>query len=121
MVWRVLIVGLILCSWFQMILWQVDTMIHRPNYPVGRFIWFKRFYVDGTALYCAIIILHGGGNPTTFTRIQLIHSPLSAAAVSRNHFSILCIVLFDSNPTMHGSHGSCRKGRAQRFPSIANV
>jgi hypothetical protein len=25
--------------------------------------------VDGTTLYCAIIILHGGGNPTTFARI----------------------------------------------------
>ena len=34
--------------------------------------------VDGTTLYCAIIILHGGDNPTTFEHIQLIHSPLSA-------------------------------------------
>jgi hypothetical protein len=42
--------------------------------------------VDGTTLYCAIIILHGGDNPTTFARIQLIHSPLSTATVSRNDF-----------------------------------
>jgi hypothetical protein len=33
--------------------------------------------VDGTALYCAIIILNDGDNPTTFARIQLIHFPLS--------------------------------------------
>jgi hypothetical protein len=49
--------------------------------------------VDGTALYCAIIILHGGGNPTTFARIQLIHSPLNATAVSRNDFQP-CVLYF---------------------------
>ena len=36
--------------------------------------------VDGTTLYCAIIILHGGDNPTTFARIQLIPSPLSTCS-----------------------------------------
>jgi hypothetical protein len=49
--------------------------------------------VDGTTLYCAIIILHGGGNPTTFARIRLIHSPLSAATVSRNDFQP-CVLYF---------------------------
>ena len=74
--------------------WCIDIMygmaswyiVHRLNYPVGRFIWFKRYYVDGTSMYHVIIILHGGGNPTTFARIQLIHSPLSTAAVNRSDF-----------------------------------
>jgi hypothetical protein len=33
---------------------------------------------DGTALYPVINTLHGGDNPTTFTPITLIHSPLNA-------------------------------------------
>ena len=53
--------------------------------------------VDGTALYCAIIILHGSGNPITFARIQLILSSLSAAAVSHNLFfdPVHCFVRFE--------------------------
>lgn len=49
--------------------------------------------MDGATLYYAIIILHGGGNPTTFARIQLILSPLGAAAVSCNHFRP-CVLFF---------------------------
>jgi hypothetical protein len=90
-------------------------------------IWLADSYglnvmiMDGTALYSPINTLHGSGNPTTFARIQLILASLSAAAVNHNHFSTLCIVLFGSNPTMHRSHGSSRKGRAQQAPSIADV
>jgi hypothetical protein len=77
--------------------------------------------MDGTTLYTVINTLHGGGNPTTFARMQLIPTSLSAEAVKPYRFLTLCIVLFSSNPTMHRSHGSCRKGRAQRVPSTVNV
>jgi len=49
--------------------------------------------VDGTALYCAIIILHGGGNPTTFAHIQLILASLST--VSHNHFQP-CVLYYST-------------------------
>jgi hypothetical protein len=49
--------------------------------------------VDGIALYCAFIILHGGGNPTTFAHIQLIHSPFSIAAINRSDFRP-CVLYF---------------------------
>jgi hypothetical protein len=77
--------------------------------------------MDGTTLYSVINTLHGGGNPTTFARMQLILASLSAEAVKPYRFSTLCFVLFKPNPTMHRSHGSCRKGRAQRVPSTADV
>jgi hypothetical protein len=77
--------------------------------------------MDGTTLYTVINTLHGGGNPTTFARMQLITASLSAEAVKPYRFLTLCIVLFGSNPTMHRSHGSCRKGRAQRVSSTVNV
>ena len=86
MVWHVLIVGLILCSWFQTILWRVDTLTTAQTIRLADSYGLNDIMVDGTTLYCAIIILHGGGNPTTFAHIQLIHSPLSVAVVSRNDF-----------------------------------
>jgi hypothetical protein len=67
--------------------------------------------VDGTTLYCAIIILHGGGNPTTFARIQLIHSPLSAAAVSWNDFQP-CVLYF-SVQTLLCTHAMAPVVRAE--------
>jgi hypothetical protein len=50
---------------------------------------------DGTTLYSTINTLHGGDNPTTFAHITLIHSPLSTATVSLNHFRpcvLFCLI-----------------------------
>jgi hypothetical protein len=65
--------------------------------------------------------MHGCVNPTTFTRMQLISASSSVEAVKPYRFLTLCIVLFSSNPTMYRSHGSCRKGRAQRVPSTVEI
>ena len=42
--------------------------------------------MDGTTLYTVINTLHGGGNPTTFARMQLIPASLSAEAVKPYRF-----------------------------------
>jgi hypothetical protein len=76
---------------------------------------------DGTVLYAAINALHGGGNPTTFARITLIHSTFLRLQLLSLIVLLLRFVLFKPNPTMYRSHGSCRKGRAQRVPSTADV
>jgi hypothetical protein len=46
----------------------------------------------GTPLYSVINTLLGGGNLTTFARMQLILSSLSTEAVKPYRFSTLCIV-----------------------------
>jgi hypothetical protein len=42
--------------------------------------------LDGTTLYTVINTLHGGGNPTTFARMQLIPASLSAEVVKPYRF-----------------------------------
>jgi hypothetical protein len=74
-----------------------------------------------TALYMVINTMHGGGNPTTFARMQLIPVSSSDEAIKPYRLLTLCIVSFSSNPTMYRSHGSSCKGRAQRLPSTVNV
>jgi hypothetical protein len=76
---------------------------------------------DETTLYQVINTLHGGDNPTTFARKQLILASLSTEAVKPYHFLTLCFVLFGSHPTMHRSYGSYCKGRAQWVPRTADV
>jgi hypothetical protein len=72
-------------------------------------------------LYLVINTVRGGGNPTTFARMQLIPVSSSIEAVKPYHFSTLCIVSFSLNPTMYRGHGSCRKGRAQRVPNTVDI
>ena len=42
--------------------------------------------MNGIALYTVINTLHGGDNPTTFARMQLILASLSAEAVKPYRF-----------------------------------
>jgi hypothetical protein len=65
--------------------------------------------------------MRGGGNPTTFARMQLIPVSSSDETIKPYRSLTLCIVSFSSNPTMYRSHGSCRKGRTQRVPGLADV
>jgi hypothetical protein len=77
----------------MVLVWQVDTLSTAQSVGLADSYGLNDIMVDGIALYCAIIILHGVGNPTTFARMQLIHSPLNAAAVSHNEFQP-CVLYF---------------------------
>jgi hypothetical protein len=54
--------------------------------------------MDGTALYSVINALHGGGNPTTFARITLIHSLSVLAAVKPHRFSTPAFCIVQTKP-----------------------
>jgi hypothetical protein len=62
MVWRVLIVGLILCSWFQTMLWRVDTLttaqtIQLANsYGLNDFMWMEQ-HCTVPLLSCMAVVI----------------------------------------------------------------
>jgi hypothetical protein len=58
-----------------LVLFQMNgTLIWLYTYLVGRLICLNIVITDGKALYTVINALQGGGSPTTFARITLIHS-----------------------------------------------
>jgi hypothetical protein len=54
--------------------WMNGMLIWLYTYLVDRLICLNVVITDGKALYTVINVLYGGGSPTTFAHITLIHS-----------------------------------------------